>query len=77
LTLDFGFQPEQEIDPEFEVRISMSWEHALTLSRILDRVVAEWEKQVPSLMSMRMKLAEAENQILAKQRAEQESKEES
>jgi hypothetical protein len=41
----------------------MSWEHAMTVARILDRIITEYERQVPSLAAMRAKLIEAEAEL--------------
>jgi hypothetical protein len=67
VTLDFGFRPDQDTDPTYEARISMSWEHAMSVVRILERMINEYEKQIPSLGAMRTKLAEAEAEATAGQ----------
>lgn len=60
VTLDFGFRPDQETEPVYDARVSMSWEHAMSVVKILERLIREYEKQIPSLGAMRQKLDEAE-----------------
>jgi hypothetical protein len=62
VTLDFGFRATQEDEPNWEARITMSWEHAISVVRILERVIRDYERQVPSLATIRVKLAEAEQE---------------
>jgi len=59
LALDFGYRPGQEEDPAYEVRISMSWEHAAAITSILQRLIDDYERQVPSISAIRDKVAEA------------------
>lgn len=42
VTLDFG-QKVGEADPDFAVRIAMSWEHALSLMKLLQRLIEDFE----------------------------------
>jgi len=44
LTLDFGHRLD-EGDPNFEVRISMSWEHAVSMLVVLQKMLEEYEAQ--------------------------------
>jgi hypothetical protein len=58
LTLDFGYRPDDREDPIFESRVSMSWEHAISMVAILERMIDQYEAQIPSLAAVRTKLAE-------------------
>lgn len=46
LLLEFGFRPTPLLDPEPQVSITMSWEHARAMARALQAVVDSYEEQV-------------------------------
>lgn len=60
LTLDFGYRADDQEEPVIESRVSMSWEHAVSMVVILERLIEQYESQVPSVGAIRTKLAEAE-----------------
>lgn len=54
LTLDLGYAlPSESLDqpsnPDWLVRVSMSWEHAASLIGVLQGAIQEYEKQVGAL----------------------------
>lgn len=64
LTLDLGYgvaaeSPDQIPNPpEWLARVSMSWEHALALTRLLDQAIKQYEEQVgplPDVEKLRVK----------------------
>lgn len=70
LTLDFGYRPNPATDPEFEARITMSWEHAVALAVILGKLIEQYESQVESLSALRAQ-TEAQTQVALHEGGEQ------
>jgi hypothetical protein len=48
VALDFGHRIEKEA-PDYSVRVSMSWEHALALIRVLERVLEAHQGEIGTL----------------------------
>ena len=46
LTLDFGYRVDPNDDPELQVRVTMSWEHALAIVKVLQGLVEGYQTQV-------------------------------
>ena len=59
VTLDFGYRAGKDPNPEFDVRVSMSWEHAVSMVAILQRLIEQYESQVESLSVLRTRAADA------------------
>jgi hypothetical protein len=49
VTLDFGQRVGADGVPEYEVRVSMSWEHAQSLLNILETLIDRFEETVGPL----------------------------
>ena len=58
VTFDFGYRLEQKDEPTYEVRISMSWEHAAAINVLIQRLLEDYERQVPSIGTIREKTVE-------------------
>lgn len=59
VTLDFGYRAAPTDDPEVGVRVTMSWEHALSVAKALQELVDGYAKQVgpiPDLTAKREEL---------------------
>lgn len=69
VTLDFGHRVEQTDEPTFEVRVAMSWEHAISMVAVLQAQIEQYESQVPSLASFRDKLIDSTERIPAEEEA--------
>lgn len=67
IALDFGYRADQDVDPDYKVRVSMSWEHAASIVTILQRLVEDYERQVPSISAIREKMAEAQEEAAARE----------
>ncbi len=46
ITLDLGYRPASDVEPEMLVKVTMSWEHARVLHEILGRLVDDYESKV-------------------------------
>jgi hypothetical protein len=56
LTLDFGYRATPDEEPEIQVRVTMSWEHALATVKALHVMVDGYQDQIgrlPDLEHMR------------------------
>jgi hypothetical protein len=60
LTLDFG-RKVGEADPQFDARVSMSWEHALALRALLDRMIANFEEKIGAVPDIEAVAAQDED----------------
>lgn len=69
VTLDFGYRVEQTDEPTFEVRVAMSWEHAISMVAVLQSQIEQYEAQIPSLATFRDKLVDATEQVAAEEKA--------
>jgi len=49
LTMDFGYRADPEAMPETQVRVSMSWEHALAMVNVVRALVDDYEEQAGKL----------------------------
>jgi hypothetical protein len=49
LTLEFGYRLEPDLEPESQVRVTMSWEHALAMIKALGPLVDSYQEQVGPL----------------------------
>jgi len=67
LALDFGYRADQDADPDYRVRVSMSWEHAASIVSILQRLIEDYERQVPSISAIRDKMVEAQEAAAAQE----------
>jgi hypothetical protein len=61
LTLDFGYRADPEAAPETQVRISMSWEHAIAMVKVVKALADTYEEQagkLPDLEKLRQNAEE-------------------
>jgi len=49
IALDFGYRAEPDEDAEVQVRVTMSWEHASAMVKVLKTLVDGYESQVGQL----------------------------
>lgn len=57
LTLDFGYRADSEAHPATQARLSMSWEHATAMVKLLQSFIEEYENQagkIPDLEKLRI-----------------------
>jgi hypothetical protein len=59
LTLDFAYRARPEDDPDVQVRVTMSWEHAAIMVKALRGMVENYEEQVGPIPDLeRVKMTE-------------------
>lgn len=49
LTLDFGYRAQPDDEPEIQVRVTMSWEHASAMVKAMHQMVDNYQQQVGQL----------------------------
>jgi hypothetical protein len=57
ITLDYGYRADPNDEPEIQVRVTMSWEHAAAMVKALRHMVDNYESQVgklPDLESVKL-----------------------
>jgi hypothetical protein len=57
ITLEFGYRRIPDDDPEVQVRVTMSWEHAAAMVKAMQGMVDNYEQQVgklPDLESVKL-----------------------
>jgi hypothetical protein len=52
ISLDFGYRAEPEDDAEVQVRVTMSWEHASAMVKVLQSLVDGYQEQVGQLPNL-------------------------
>lgn len=65
VTLSFGYRVDHADEPTYEVRVAMSWEHAMTMVAVMQGQIEQYESQVPSLAAFREKIVETAEQVAA------------
>jgi hypothetical protein len=58
IALDFGHRIENE-DPEFAVRVSMSWEHAASMVTVLRNLIESYQDAIGALPDVDKAVGEA------------------
>jgi hypothetical protein len=68
LTLDFG-QTVVASEVEYDVRVSMSWEHAVSLVLVLQRLIENYQEQLGPLpdITSKLKILQAEGETAGKE----------
>ena len=59
LTLDFAYRAKPDDEPDLQVRVTMSWEHAAVMVKALHGMVDNYEEQVGKIPDLeRVKVTE-------------------
>jgi hypothetical protein len=60
LTLDFGYRADPDVEPADQVRVTMSWEHATAMVKVIQALVDNYEAQAGKLPDLEKLRQDAE-----------------
>lgn len=62
LALDFGYRADPDAAPETKVRVSMSWEHAVAMVKVVQALTDDYQEQAGKLPDLEKLRQDAEKE---------------